>query len=499
MRRIEMIFQSSNLRCLHRMLMKVMTFTVVSAVYLFNLSAQDRVTVTQNQYYLKGDSVYVELQIEMNQVQIAKRAFVLLTPVIQKDSLSLELPAVMINGKNRQKTYLRMVALGREPVGLGKVIDAGEKNASLRKHQFKTAVAYEPWMKEADFSVHEDQCDCGGPKVKMSFDLMAEKIQNMNSDKSNLELNLTASFKEPNPEPVKTRSETGVAYLDFPLGGIVLNPNYMKNAEELAKIGELVDKIKKYPEITINRINIVGYASPDGSEIINKTISNKRSASLKDYICNTYMLDDKLFKVTGYGEDWTTFEKLISASNVSYREDVLEIISNTDDFDAREKKLMDLQGGVPYKDMLANFFPKLRRSKYEFQYTVIPFTIEEGKKQLEINPSLLSLNELFLIAKTYPVGSDEFNHIFDIAVNAYPDSEIANFNAAANALTSHQIEAAQKYLAQVATHDAAYYNNLGVLTAIQGKYLEAAEHFLKSVEQGNVEAVKNLAKIEKVK
>ena len=482
------------MKSIHKFLMII----VLAAVAGFSATAKDRVTVTQNKFVLVGDSVYVDLLIGLNNAEIPANSFVLLTPAIQMGSASIELPAVMINGKRRQKAYHRLVALRGDPSGVGLVINPDEKDAQ-RSYAYSATVPFEPWMEEADFAIREDQCDCNGPLMKMSFELIAGRMQDMNPAPPAVPLHFVASFKEPDTEPVKARSEAGTAYLDYALGSAAMDPNFMNNAAELAKISEMIYKIKSDPSITINRIIIDGHSSPDGSQITNATLSGKRSAALKDYLRYAYVLDEKLFAVIGHGEDWNTFEELMIASDVPYREEALSIIRSDDSFDVREKKLKELRGGAPYKDMLANFFTKLRRSDYELQYTVIPFTVEEGKKKIETNPSLLSLNEMFLIAKTYPVGSDEFQRIFDIAVKTYPDSDIANFNAAANALSAKDVDAAQKFLENVTTYDAAYRNNKGMLAAMQGNYDEAAEHFRMAVEGGNDEAAKNLAEIEKVK
>jgi len=153
---------------------------------------------------------------------------------------------------------------------------------------------------------------------------------------------------------------------------------------------------------------------------------------------------------------------------------------------------------VPYMDMFEYYFPELRRTDYELQYTVIPFTVEEGKMKLQINPSLLSLNEMFLIAATYPTGSPDFQRVFEIAAATYPDSDIASFNAGANALSAKNLEVARLYLDMAKTHDPVYENNRGVLLAMQGDHLEAAKYFRKAAEAGNQEAVKNLAEVDKV-
>ena len=63
------------------------------------------------------------------------------------------------------------------------------------------------------------------------------------------------------------------------------------------------------------------------------------------------------------GEDWDRLRQLVEASTLPGRAEVLAVIDNTDIFKGREKKLMDLQGGVPYNLMMAELFPLLRRSK----------------------------------------------------------------------------------------------------------------------------------------
>ena len=451
---------------------------------------KNRVTVSQTKYAHKGDSVYIELLIDLNDAEISPNRFIMLTPTIQHKDTSMELHAVMINGKKRHQAYRRLEAMNRVPVGIGQVIDAGEKE--LHSYRYTSTVAYESWMKYAAFVIREDQCECGGPVVKMSFDLITGQMHDMNP------LNLTVSFREPKPEPVKRRSEMGTAYLEFVVNASSLNPNFRNNSVELAKIGDMIKEAKTDSSINITGIVLNGYASPEGDYRKNITLSKNRVAEIKKYLRTKYHIAESLFHIKGYGEDWKTLENLIDNSNGLYRSDALEIIRSTGDLDLREKKLKELDGGVPYKDIFEYYYPELRRTDYELQYTVTSFTVEEGKKKLESNPSQLSLNEMFLIAETYPTGSPEFQRLFEIAAATYPGSDIAGFNAGANALSTKKLNIAKKYLDLVVTHDDTYENNLGVLLAMQGNHEEAAKHFNKAIEEGNQEAVKNLAEIEKI-
>ena len=67
---------------------------------------------------------------------------------------------------------------------------------------------------------------------------------------------------------------------------------------------------------------------------------------------------------------------LLMRDNPPYRDAALRVISRYGIFNGREKYLMELQGGSPYKDMLRHFFPKLRRIEVIVRY-------EEDKTEVE--------------------------------------------------------------------------------------------------------------------
>ncbi len=468
----------------------------------FSAGAQNRVGIHQNTFALQGDSVYVDMTIALNGVDVPKKAFVLLTPYLgQKNQVTMELPSVMIDGRNRYKAYRRLVALKRAPVNVNQVIDAGGKKAS-QTYRYSVAFAYEPWMSEAGFFIKEDQCECNGPIMPISFELIAGKMENRNPlqapPKIEVQLNFAASYKVPNPEPVKNRSESGKAYLDFQRGQSAIKTELGNNSSELAKIGGLIRKIEDDPYTTITQVVIDGYASPEGTYATNLTLSGNRANALKNYIRSTYGLKENLFRVTGRGEDWNTLIDMIEESGEIWKLPALDIINSTEIFDGREKKLMDLQGGAPYRWMLENWFPKLRRSDYELKYTVIPFTVEQGKKTIETQPHLMSLNEMFLVADSYGAGSEAYNRVFNIAAQQFPESDIANLNAAANALGRGDSPTAKTFLDKVTDRDAVWENNMGVMYALQGEYDKAADHFAKAKAGGNAEGAANLTQIDKL-
>lgn len=305
------------------------------------------------------------------------------------------------------------------------------------------------------------------------------------------------SYIVPEAEPVKRRCDMGKAYLDFPLGKSVIMPGFKNNPEELGKIDKLIGCIKRDTNITITGITVIGYASPDGTYQSNLLLSEKRATALKEYVTSKYGISGKLLTVKGEGEDWKTLDSLVSVSGMAGKNEILSIIRNTDIFDGREKKLMNLSGGVSYREMLAAMFPQLRRVDYELHYTVQPFTVEKGKEVIRTRPSSLSLNELFLIANTYEPGSEAFNEVFETAVRIFPGSDTANLNAAASALNRKDVVSAEQYLLKVTTQDAAYWNNLGVLYGLKKEYGKAAEYFGKAETLGNIQAASNIKEVRK--
>ncbi len=292
---------------------------------------------------------------------------------------------------------------------------------------------------------------------------------------------LFAKYVTPEVEAVKMRNISGQAYLEFRVGRWEILPDFRDNAAELVKIQETVESVKSDTDITITGVTIIGYASPEDFATRNQTLSDNRAKALRDHVAYTQGLRPELIASWGAGEDWKGLDSLVAASDMTEKEQLMEIIRGDEsDLDRRENQLRAVAGGVPYRQIRAEMYPKLRRSDYRINYTVVPFTIEKGKEVLRTKPSSLSLNEMFLIANTYDQGSEAFNELFEIAARVFPDSDVANVNAAANALERKDAVLASYHLARVKVHDKTYWNNMGVLQWIQGDMAAAAESFAKS-------------------
>ena len=305
---------------------------------------------------------------------------------------------------------------------------------------------------------------------------------------------LTVSFIKPAIEDVKERSsEVGKAYLEFVVDRSEIVPNFRNNTVELQRIQELIRQIANDPDATITNISITGFASPEGTANYNMELSKRRATSFKDYIKNLYSLRENLFTARGAGEDWATLERLVSHSSLTDKNRILDIIRSTESLDARERRLMELSDGSTYRQIFNEMYPELRRMECQVHYTVAPFTVEKGKEILRTKPNNLSLNEMFLIAQSYPPGSAEYKEAFVTAARLFPQSDVANINATAIALSRKDISAAAAYLAKVKARNTSYWNNYGVLLWYQGDRKKAMDCFTK----GGTTGKKNLSTVGK--
>jgi outer membrane protein OmpA-like peptidoglycan-associated protein len=292
------------------------------------------------------------------------------------------------------------------------------------------------------------------------------------------EPNLSTSYVIPDVESPKVRSQSYTAYLDFEQGRSEIIRNLHNNASELRRIDDITRRVAEDGNSTISRISITGYASPEDTYERNQSLSERRTSAVRDYVNNNYSnLDRRLFTVSGEGEDWDTLDSLVEASSLAEKRRVLEIIRGGGHPDARENELKQLSGGAVYRRIFDEFYPRLRRTDYRVDYTVIAFSVEEGKRVFRSNPQNLSLNEMYLIAKTYEPGGRAFNEVFEKAVGLFPQSDVANINAAAAALERNDTTSAASYLSRVRNQTSAYWNNLGVLNWLQGNAGAAADCF----------------------
>lgn len=319
---------------------------------------------------------------------------------------------------------------------------------------YRLALPYEAWMSSAQLTLQRIDCGCGKSSVT-DVRLLAGKVsleEVIVIERYRIEPHL--AYIRPEAEAVKSRAEQGESFLDFAVGKTSVNPEFGRNAAELEKIRRMIDLVQDDKDLTIKRIVIVGYASPEGSLAMNERLSEGRAKALRDYLQSRYpAIPGSLYSIRFGGENWDDLVEAVQTSDMPDKQAVLDIIDRYSIIGGREAKLMALKGGTPWRYMLREMFPSLRKVTVTVDYDVRNFDAEEAKAVVKTRPQNLSLNELYLVANTYEPGSEDFNSLFETAVRLYPESVTATVNAAVAALERRDFVGAERYLRSVKSPD----------------------------------------------
>ncbi len=158
-------------------------------------------------------------------------------------------------------------------------------------------------------------------------------------------------------------------YLNYPQGSAKIIPDFENNSSELRKLDDFIRQVFRDSLIYVDSIRLSGYCSIEGSYGVNERLAKTRVMGFKNYLDNEYDLSQRYpIRVNWVAEDWDELLKLVEDSDMPKRDEVIYLIENVGVFQGREKRLMDLDNGVPYRYMSKHFFPGLRRVEITVNY-----------------------------------------------------------------------------------------------------------------------------------
>ena len=163
-------------------------------------------------------------------------------------------------------------------------------------------------------------------------------------------------------------TESLVLYFDYPIGKDDIHPDLKNNRYEIDKVDRLFAPLQREHFVSVRSVRICGYCSPDGNYGDNERLAEARSRFFSIYLCGVYGIPRGLVEVSSVAEDWEGLVDLLERDQPPYREAALRVITRYGIFNGRERHLMELQGGSPYKDMLRHVVPWLRRIEVIVRY-----------------------------------------------------------------------------------------------------------------------------------
>lgn len=438
------------------------------------------IKIKQNQIEQIGNQVVIDMDMTISGDIVDRYRTLIVTPIIKSSNKCVVLPDVMINGRSRQLVYNQAIKMGYFPTPPYAVVLA---NGQATTVNYKVTVPYQEWMADAKVMLREILC-CNQGGSCCCTELIAEFIKLEN-------LTIEVAYLAPANDQTKGRTDVGSAFIEFPVGKSNLLTDFRSNPKELTAIRKSIQTVKDLKDATITSVDLTGYCSPEGSWASNSKLAEARSNTVRDYIEKEYGFAQNIVKAGSVPEDWAGLAKLVEKSDMANASEALAIINSNVDPDQKDRQIATLAGGRPYRYMLANYYPSLRRVDYKIDYTIRPFSPEEGRSVIKTNPKDLTPYEMYQVAKTYETGSDQFNEVLEIAVSTYPDNDVAKLNAAAVAIGQKDIAKA-KNLIKNTPDSPAKYNNLGVIAILEGEYQMAEDNLKKAEAAGITQATQNL-------
>lgn len=460
-------------------------YIILSVVFALNCSlvayagggirlVESSVAVERKKVERSDNNLVVSLTLNMDSLNLRSNERVVYTPMVRFGDEVRTMPKIVVNSRKQDISYQRY-AHKDFPADTKAV---RRKNGTAQSFEYSAVVPYEEWMENSDIVIAEDICGCG--EIEEQAKTVVQRLRKP-----------YMAYLRPKAEARKARTEEGRAFIDFPVDKITLYPEYRDNPRELYKIINTINLVKEDDNVTINGIEIHGYASPEATYKHNTYLAINRAETLKNYVCRLVELDDTLFSVAYTPEDWDGLREYVVSSNLEHKEEILRLIDDAElDPDVKEYRIKSTYP-EEYRFMLSTYYPALRHSDYVVSYTVRPFSVEEAKEIFKTNPKQLSLEEMYLVAQTYQPGSEEFNNVFMTAVRLYPDDSTANLNAACAEIELGDYETASRYLDRAGEMPYAVHAR-GVIAMKKGDTGEARRLFDIAAKGGVKEAEMNL-------
>ena len=196
----------------------------------------------------------------------------------------------------------------------------------------------------------------------------------------------------------------GRAYVTFRVNRTEVDPNYLNNRKELERLSQIIDSVASDSTIEILRIQVKGYASPEGSYEKNDRLARERTSSLTRYVIENTNGAPVLFH-TGYeAEDWQGLRNFVdTTSMLAHRDELLHMIDSEMDPDEKLYKI-GVTWTEDFKVLAREAFPLLRHTDYQIDYQ--SKEVKEEKLEAKFDTTYLLVTDT--LTQTLVVTSKRF-------------------------------------------------------------------------------------------
>ena len=414
---------------------------IFSAIMLVFSSVMNAQTIISRQSLLEnGERVVVSFEVETDVKSIPANRKEIIMPFIYNAKDTLWLETLEVYGKGRFKREMQEHHL------------AGDKDWQLSEKQvlkgdvyhYISSVPLKRWMKSVNLGIRRQMTGCNCEE-DMAGQTLAEGV---------------ALFEEPMLPARRIPAEFTLAdatrewdfgkdelEIIFKVSKIEIDSTVFNNEVTFGKILSAIDKIFANPKYKVDKIEIAGYASPEGKRSVNNWLAENRAKALISYIIEQrpqYNLTEDSFRLRNGEENWPGLRRHVLASGIEEKDQIVEIIDMDLPDEEKKLKIKSLDKGKVWKKMLDEVYPHLRCARY--------------------------------LAVFYDSTQDEAVDMINLANQMIREGNYAG-----------AYETVKPY-----SDDLRAYNTVGTALMMQGQFEEALPWLQKAVESNTASAQKNI-------
>lgn len=335
---------------------KIMATAALVLGFSGMLGAQSK--ITNDKIEQSGDNVVVTFEVQTEDNSIPQNRKEVIIPYLYNGKDTLYLDPLEVYGKNRFKRERQEYHI------------AGDKDWELGENQILKGEVYQytaqtrmkRWMQPAQLGIKRQMVGCAC-EDEMPDEMLGQ-----------------FAFQEPELPPRRIPSPSLVdaskqwaigddeMEIIFKVSKIEIDSSVFNNEITFGKILAAVDKIYSDPNFKVEKIQVAGYASPEGRPSFNNWLGENRAKALIDYIIThrpQYGLTRNHFEMVNGDENWAGLKRLLRGSSIEEKDEVIAIIDdNSLAGEAKKARIKAMDGGKVWKKMLDEIYPHLRCARY---------------------------------------------------------------------------------------------------------------------------------------
>ena len=445
----------------------------------------EQITVNPSPLAVVGDKVNADITGTFPVKKFAKKGILTVTPVLKFDGKELEGPTVTYVGE--------------------KVKENGTTVSYKQGGQYTQSCSfdYDPAMAKSElylrFTAKNGKKEVEIPEVKIADGLVV--TAKLATAEDNETIVTTDKFQ-------RIIQDTLEADIKFMIQQAELRSSET-GSQKVKDLQAAIKDANNDEKKAINKLEVSGYASPDGGMELNTKLADNRQANAQKFLQKQMKKDkvDAEIEANTTAEDWEGFQAAMENSNIQDKQVVLNVLKMYSDPEERETQIKNLSN--VYKTIADDILPQLRRSRLILTRDLIGRSDEEILAELKSDSCQLNVEEM-LYAATLVESQDEKLTIYQKAADTFgdyraynnmgmiyfeqgnieearrnynkaleiePNDPDVNYNAALAAMADNDLAKAEEYLGKAAGTKGDLKAAQGTFYTMKGDYKAAKEAY----------------------